>query len=328
MFSASVGCCPHPLLEGATSSTNRGLITEPVRLGWCGVNHFGSTHFSRTVHCFVIPGETICDGSQGMERRRNTGRMVRGHVAPTAVSPVAERQGTGKGKTSEVTCQLCEGVLASRCPSHVRQSDGPRTPQSGRSAGGHFQQDHQVAVSSAVLGEDDTQESANAGRATCGRPHRANPEIHRTCEETARSAQDECEKELSAEKTSVKIALRGRASDSPTSRFSDGGATSPTVTGEAQPQLHQQGSVSVTAGPAKRPRRREDFMCSCAEEVIEWISDRQFDIQEEITKGNAAEARLSSLVVQAATRLQQVHTSIVAQFVTAPETSSFAQEAR
>ena len=74
-------------------------------------------------------------------------------------------------------------------------------------------------------------------------------------------------------------------------------------------QLHQQGSVSVTtAGPAKRPRRREDFMCSCAEEVIEWISDRQFDIQEEITKGNAAEvARLSSLVVQAATSLQPVH---------------------
>ena len=85
---------------------------------------------------------------------------------------------------------------------------------------------------------------------------------------------------------------------------------------EAQAQLHQQGSVSSTAGPAKRPRRREDFMCSCAEEVIEWISDRQFDIQEEITKSNAAEvARLPSLVVQPATSLQPVHTSMVAQFV-------------
>ena len=84
---------------------------------------------------------------------------------------------------------------------------------------------------------------------------------------------------------------------------------------EAQAQLHQ-GSVSVTTeGPAKRPRRREDFMCSCAEEVIEWISDRQFDIQEEIKKGNATEvARLSSLVVQAATSLQPV--------LPTPETSS------
>ena len=93
---------------------------------------------------------------------------------------------------------------------------------------------------------------------------------------------------------------------------------------EAQAQMHQQGSVSVTTeGPAKRPRRREDFMCSCAEEVIEWISGRQFDIQEEIKKGNAAEvARLSSLVVQAATSLQPVHTSMVAQFVPTPETSS------
>ena len=66
-----------------------------------------------------------------------------------------------------------------------------------------------------------------------------------------------------------------------------------------------------------------DFMCFCAEEVIEWISDRQFDIQEEIKKGNVGEvARLSSFVVQAATSLQPVHTSMVAQFVPTPETSS------
>ena len=40
-------------------------------------------------------------------------------------------------------------------------------------------------------------------------------------------------------------------------------------------------------------------MCSCAEEVIEWISDWQFDIQEEINATKVA--RLSSLVVQAVT---------------------------
>ena len=53
------------------------------------------------------------------------------------------------------------------------------------------------------------------------------------------------------------------------------------------------------------------------------MSDRQMDIQEEILRGNAAEvARLSSLVVQAATSLQPVHTSMMAQFVPAPGSSS------
>ena len=75
---------------------------------------------------------------------------------------------------------------------------------------------------------------------------------------------------------------------------------------QAQAPLLQHGSTAVSPGStAKRPRRREDFVCSCTEEVIEWISDRQMDIQEEIARGNAVEvARLSSLVVQAATSLQ------------------------
>ena len=123
-------------------------------------------------------------------------------------------------------------------------------------------------------------------------------------------------------RTSVEIAFRGRASDGDSvtevQRLQQQLA-------EAQAQLHQQGVAAVTAGPAKCPRRREDFMCSCAEEVIEWISDRQFDIQEEITKGNAAEVtRLLSLVVQAATSLQPVYTSMVAQLVPVPGTSSVA----
>ena len=59
---------------------------------------------------------------------------------------------------------------------------------------------------------------------------------------------------------------------------------------QAQAQLLQHGSTAVSPGStAKRPRRREDFVCSCTEEVIEWISDRQMDIQEEIARGNAAE---------------------------------------
>ena len=85
---------------------------------------------------------------------------------------------------------------------------------------------------------------------------------------------------------------------------------------QAQAQLLQHGCTSVSAGStAKRPRRREDFVCSCIEEVIEWMSDRQMDIQEEIARANAAEvARLSSLVVQAATSLQPLQPSMVAQF--------------
>ena len=91
---------------------------------------------------------------------------------------------------------------------------------------------------------------------------------------------------------------------------------------EAQAQLHQQGSVSVTTeGPAKRPRRREDFMCSCAEEVIEWISDRQFDIQEEIKKECG---RGGQVVEPCGPSSDQFATSphLVAQFVPTPQTSS------
>ena len=48
---------------------------------------------------------------------------------------------------------------------------------------------------------------------------------------------------------------------------------------QAQVQHLQHGCTLVTAGStAKRPRRREDFVCSCTEEVIEWMSDRQMDI--------------------------------------------------
>ena len=57
------------------------------------MSHFGSSHFSQTLHCFVIPGKTICDGSQGMERRRNTGQMVRSHVVPTAVRSMVAKSG-------------------------------------------------------------------------------------------------------------------------------------------------------------------------------------------------------------------------------------------
>ena len=56
---------------------------------------------------------------------------------------------------------------------------------------------------------------------------------------------------------------------------------------QAQVQLLQHGCTLVTAGStAKRPRRREDFVCSCTEEVIEWMSDRQMDIQQETARGN------------------------------------------
>ena len=77
---------------------------------------------------------------------------------------------------------------------------------------------------------------------------------------------------------------------------------------QLQAQIQQRSSSSVESDPvAKRPWRREEFRCSNAEEVMEWMHDRQMDIQEELFRGNASEvARLSSLVVQAATSLQPV----------------------
>ena len=75
---------------------------------------------------------------------------------------------------------------------------------------------------------------------TGGGAHRADPEIHRTCEETGvgrggvRSVGTRMEGRMregvvGGRRTSVEIALRGRSSHGPSSRFSDGDATSPTA---------------------------------------------------------------------------------------------------
>ena len=75
-----------------------------------GRSHFGSSQFSLErciAHAcvefttFVIPSETIFNGSHGMERRLNTGRLVRGHPGPRP--PSVQWPGTGQeGKIPEV----------------------------------------------------------------------------------------------------------------------------------------------------------------------------------------------------------------------------------
>ena len=90
---------------------------------------------------------------------------------------------------------------------------------------------------------------------------------------------------------------------------------------QLQAQLHQEqvSSTPDTDPVSKRPRKREDFMCSTTEEVMEWMHDRQVDIQTELQKENATEvARLSSLVAQAANSLQPVPISMVSQFHPTP----------
>ena len=117
-------------------------------------------------------------------------------------------------------------------------------------------------------------------------------------------------------RTSVEIVFRGRASDSRSSRFSDRGATSPTAVGGGASSIASARFRIIDSRSRQTPAETRRLHVLLCQDVIEWISDRQFDIQEEITKGNAAEvARLSSLVVQAATSLQPVHTSMVGQFV-------------
>ena len=90
--------------------------------------------------------------------------MVRGHSWPSSSDRLLEfaarRDGAkAKGKSQRcLKCQFSESVGVKVLRKHVRQrEDGPQSSQSGRSAGGCFQQDHQVAAL-AALGENDESE--------------------------------------------------------------------------------------------------------------------------------------------------------------------------
>ena len=248
--------------------------------------------------------------------------IIRGPRPPSVQCP----KGQGKGKIPEVpqVSVVRGGRWRQGVPQHVRQTETVRARRNlDEVRGGRFQQDHQVTVSS---GSSWIPPVAEQIEQTQKFIERAKKRVL-VAEEYLQWAEEwkvECEKELSeAEERLSRLRFEADRPMAPVPVSVTEVQRLQQQFAEAQAQLHQQGSASVTAGRAKRPRRREDFMRSCAEEVIEWISDRQVDIQEEIAKGNAAEvARLSSLVVQAATSLQPVHTSMVAEFVSAPGTSS------
>ena len=295
---------------------------------------------------FVIPGKTIFNGSQGdgaPSQHRPVG--ARSSVAPDRRQSSGQRDRARARARSQrcLKCQLCEGavgvkVFLNTCLNPrrsafvaIRTKCGwalpPRSP--GYSQLWQFGEDDAVERSAleAALKKAQTQAVippvAERIEQTQKFIERARKRVS-VAEEYVQWAQDwkvECEKELSeAEERLWRLRFEAERPVAAVPDSATGVQRLQQQLAEAQAQLHQQGSVSVTTeGPAKRPRRREDFMCSCAEEVIKWISDRQSDIQEEIKKGNTAEvARLSSLVVQAATNLQPVHTSMVAQFVPTP----------
>ena len=199
-------------------------------------------------------------------------------------------------------CQLCEGRWRQGVPQHVRQSETVRVrrnPDEVRLGASTKISWFQTAL--AVLGEDDAVERSALEAAlkkaqvqavippVAERIEQTQKFIERArkrvlvAEEYVQWAQDwkvECEKELSEAEERLSR-LRSEA-ERPMAAVPESVTEVQRLQqqlAEAQAQLHQQGSVSgTTAGPTKRPRRREDFMCSCAEEVIEWISDRQFDI--------------------------------------------------
>ena len=74
---------------------------------------------------------------------------------------------------------------------------------------------------------------------------------------------------------------------------------------ELQQQVERPGSASPAQVPPFRPHRREDFVPSTDQEVLEWMADRQEDINKALQAGNAMEvARVSQVVAEAARSLQ------------------------
>ena len=261
---------------------------------------------------FIVPGKTIWNGRRGwasVAALAGWYEVIRG---PRLGVP-SRRNGAKAQGTPRCLCPVHEGVgvkvLRNMC---VNQR------QSGRSAGGGFEQDHQVAVGSGSSRRGRryrkervggcAQESASRSRgSTSVGADRVHTEVHRAREETGGACRRvrsvgtrvivECEKELlEAEERLARLRVEV---ERPTALVPDPGTEVQRLQhqlAQAQAQLLHHGCTSVTAGStAKRPRRREDFVCSYTEEVIEWMSDRQMDIQEEIVRGNAADvARLSS----------------------------------
>ena len=188
-------------------------------------------------------------------------------------------------------------ALASRSSATCASTrDFPQSSQSGRSAGGGFQQDHQVAISSGSSWRGRrnrkecvggcAQESASTSRgSTSVGADRGHPEVHRARKETGGGACRRVRSVGTRVEGRVRQGVVGRLArlrvevERPTAPVPDPATEVQRLQhqlAQAQAQLLQHGCTSVSAGStAKRPRRREDFVCSCTEEVIEWMSDRQ-----------------------------------------------------
>ena len=148
----------------------------------------------------------------------------------------------GKGKIPEVfqVPDVCDGSLASKCSS--TRASIRDGPRSSHSR--RFHQDHQVTVS--------------FGSSWGGRRSR--------------------KKRVGGKKAQVQAVIPLVAERiEQTQKFIER-ARKRVLVAEEHVQWAQDWKVEVREGVVGG--RREDFMCSCAEEVIEWISDRQFDIQD------------------------------------------------
>ena len=66
-------------------------------------------------------------------------------------------------------------------------------------------------------------------------------------------------------------------------------------------------AVGSGAAPDRGSRLREDFVPACDEDVVRWMRDRQLDMQDATTVGNAHKlARLCQVVASAAEGLSQI----------------------
>ena len=66
-------------------------------------------------------------------------------------------------------------------------------------------------------------------------------------------------------------------------------------------------AIGSGAAPDRGSRLREDFVPACDEDVVRWLRDRQLDMQDATTVGNAHElARLCQVVASAVEGLSQI----------------------
>ena len=226
---------------------------------------------------FLFPGRRICNGSQGMGFSCSTcGLSTRSFVAhghPLSLGVPSEKDGQRhreslRGSSGVRSTRALASKSSATCAS---TRDFPQSSQSGRSTGG--------SQLLAVLGDGRNRSNTPRSSSSVGK--------NGWCLQTStfsghKSGRSSAIRSCWMQKNVFPTQLR-RCNVCSISLHRRKLNFSSTV------------HISVSGSTTKRPRRREDFVCSCTEEVIEWVSDRQMDIQQEMARGNAAEvARLSS----------------------------------